>query len=1663
MKILVITTACDKNRDCQAHLYEYWASKPDIEVEVIAPQYADITKGATKALAYEEQGQLKIHRIYRDIPEMWSEPQSHIKDVERITNHLKPDIIWCWHQRNYWLAKYVKEQSGGEIVLFLEIPEDWIMKLAYQDKVPFILSCQLSDKYREVELTRDNSYFLKMEVPVDVPNQKNYSFERLNRGIFCGSLGYPYKGAEIFVKVLPRLFEETPMERFLLISSGSPIPRQIMEQYGNKYQIDYIESIPRYELFKEIAQSYFSLTTTIVESPGSFPIESWALKTPVFAAACSLGETIIDLKSGVRSIESLKRIYEDRTLYESIQKEAFRRFKEEFSAQSVGRRCYKIFQAILDGKKGEAWEELRYIGGQGRVKNKSLLTSLPQRKLRIGLQLPVINTFNGAVWGDEVMALGLADALSKLPMVEFAEVYDPVTIHDHLDIVINFYPFPEVRLVAGPAQFWWYQAAISPWLRSHSDFTKLLSNYKGFLVASPNLGAELMELGVLPEKIMFLPMSANSRFYRPVPPQVKFAHQIVFCGNNHPGRSRDTIDRYLLPVRDLGLVIYGNGWDEIPELEGCCRGPIHPNEVPTLYSSTKIVLSTHPQWHRLMDVPTSRLWEAAACNSLIISDKLPLARQLFRDTIVWTDGWDDLREKVCYYLEHEKERKLIAQKGYQLILSQYTFDHWAPKVLEFIQQRLQEEKRIYPVIKKSCSLDRPLVSIIVPTYNRPMMLEEAIKSLLNQTYRNLEILIVNDGGEGIEKLIDSLDKDHKITYIKHSRNLERSAARNTALKLARGDYVAYLDDDDIFYPNHLEILVNFLESSTYRVAYTDAYQAIQQREKDTYVTIKKDVLYSFDFDREALLIDNYIPLLCIMHERSLLKEVGLFDESLNVLEDLDLLIRLAQKYDFGHIKELTCEFRMRTDYTNTTSARKKDFLEAHKYIYQKYAGLTQGRVDIRQRQQRVLEILEKEISQNQRDEVPDTVINLKHNEIEYSGQHRIQKLFPPKKLSVSIILVTYNSINEIKPCLESISQYTKNPYEVIIIDNASKDGTSEYLQTLTDIKLILNQENKGFARACNQGIKKASGEYIVLLNPDTIVTRDWDSRLMAHLQAGVGAVGPISNYVAGLQRCDLYLKEELRGKKDIDGLAARFYQWNRGQAIETKLLIGFCLMLKRKVLDRVGLLDEDLYLGNEDLEYSLRIRQNGYKLMVATDTFIYHKGQASFQSEPQAYTQKLVQESTDILFEKLKKIYKNGRVPASQEIWGIDWFKPSPSLLNHTSTNIVLNTAGKSHRAGYRSRTTEYESRSQDHNKTLTSIVILTYNQLEYTKQCLASIEKYTPEPYELILVDNGSTDGTVEYLKTFTGDLLSNTQYKLICNRENLGFAKGCNQGMEQAVGDYILLLNNDVIVTEGWLRKMLSRFEHDSAIGIVGPCSNHVSGAQLDLGAKYSTIEEMQEYARRFSDQNRGRILEVPRLVGFCLLIKHEVLDRIGLLDESFGSGNFEDDDFCLRTLEAGYKCLIAQEVFIHHFGERSFTGNNIDYWGHYERNLRLFVQKWGLKDPDKRKYLVKLGVLPQIYANYYNDLGERYFNEGKPEKAKELFSEAIKIDDNYFRSYNNLGVIAWQEGNKEKALRLFLQAYNLDSKDNSILANLIACGFEPKPIPALLAPPARSRDFG
>jgi hypothetical protein len=158
------------------------------------------------------------------------------------------------------------------------------------------------------------------------------------------------------------------------------------------------------------------------------------------------------------------------------------------------------------------------------------------------------------------------------------------------------------------------------------------------------------------------------------------------------------------------------------------------------------------------------------------------------------------------------------------------------------------------------------------------------------------------------------------------------------------------------------------------------------------------------------------------------------------------------------------------------------------------------------------------------------------------------------------------------------------------------------------------------------------------------------------------------------------------------------------------------------------------------------------------------------------------------------------------------------------------------------------------------------------------------------------------------------------------------------------VILLNNDVIVTDGWVDGLIDAFSRMPGLGITAPRSNKVVGHQLLVESNYDNETGLVGFAaqRRSDWAQTGYIAD--RAIGLCLCIDRRVLETVGGLDERFGLGNFEDDDYCIRVRAAGYGIYICDDVFIHHFGSQSFAANNVDYSKTMHENWAKFAAKWG-----------------------------------------------------------------------------------------------------------------------
>ena len=244
----------------------------------------------------------------------------------------------------------------------------------------------------------------------------------------------------------------------------------------------------------------------------------------------------------------------------------------------------------------------------------------------------------------------------------------------------------------------------------------------------------------------------------------------------------------------------------------------------------------------------------------------------------------------------------------------------------------------------------PVVSVVVRTKERPGLLREALASLAAQTYREFEVVVVNDADAPLPA--PPLEAGGApVRIVSPGTPHGRARAANAGVEAACGTWVAYLDDDDLFLPDHLATLVEALEGQTLvQAAFTSALLVRQIRDADgTYREVSREPIFDLDFDADRLVFSNTIPLVCLMHRRTLFFEAGRFDEEFDLYEDWDFLLRLSRLTPFARVRKVTALYRSRDDETNVTSAspwRGAVSERAREALFRKHWGLHTPRAEM---------------------------------------------------------------------------------------------------------------------------------------------------------------------------------------------------------------------------------------------------------------------------------------------------------------------------------------------------------------------------------------------------------------------------------------------------------------------------------------------------------------------------------------------------------------------------------------------------------------------------------------------------------------------------------------------------------------------------------------------
>jgi GT2 family glycosyltransferase len=333
-----------------------------------------------------------------------------------------------------------------------------------------------------------------------------------------------------------------------------------------------------------------------------------------------------------------------------------------------------------------------------------------------------------------------------------------------------------------------------------------------------------------------------------------------------------------------------------------------------------------------------------------------------------------------------------------------------------------------------------------------------------------------------------------------------------------------------------------------------------------------------------------------------------------------------------------------------------------------------------------------------------------------------------------------------------------------------------------------------------------------------------------------------------------------------------------------------------------------------------------------------------------------------------------------------------------------------------------------DNENITCDIIIVTWNGIDYTKKCIDSVLKNTHGiTYRFIFVDNNSTDETLEFLKKIKNSII-------IDNDTNLGFAKAMNQGFEKVTAKYTVWLNNDTIVTHNWLVDLVSYFQYEPKAGAIGPVSNGTGFIQKVDGLEKNNYESIEKFAKEIKKKFKGDIIEYHRIAGFCLVMKSELINIVGKLDETFNHGGYDDDEYCKRIREKGFKILIAEDVFIYHKSGASFSSaKNPDFDLRFLMPIgrRKLLRKW-FTDKNEKKILEQENPLVSIIMTTMNRkkiirssinsvINQTYdkweliiINDGG-ENIQEVINtfddsriRYIHLEKNYGKSYaNNIGI--------------------------------------------------------
>jgi len=723
---------------------------------------------------------------------------------------------------------------------------------------------------------------------------------------------------------------------------------------------------------------------------------------------------------------------------------------------------------------------------------------------------------------------------------------------------------------------------------------------------------------------------------------------------------------------------------------------------------------------------------------------------------------------------------------------------------------------------------------------------------------------------------------------------------------------------------------------------------------------------------QALVKKEYMAVTgaCLMIRKELLDLYGAFDERfVNSYEDVDLCLRMRSKgYKIIYNPaSIVVHLESQTPGRNTYDKQNQQLLNsiwshtipvtAESYL-RMVESLTR---DVLLEDPHSLKSMENLIFVYK--ELQESLLLAKYNQL-YNEEEKLQK----KSVEVSIIIPIYNGLQYTRQCLKHLIESTPQTisYEIIIVDNASQDGTREVMEELQKsipfLRYIRNNENLGFAKACNIGIDQSNSNYILLLNNDTMTTPRWLETLYETMQSNnrIGIAGSILLFpeTEWIQHAGIEIGVYEDEQNVIPIFPIHTFQYCHRSALQTTVpyevpaVTGASMMIRTSVLRTVGNLDEEFVNGCEDVDLCFRVKNAGFEVKVVPSSIVFH-----YEGRTEGRANK-TNENLKLL---AKKYDSNSVVTISAEVtYNHYHFARLKELLRVDTSNSEITTTAI-HLATKMNVNSEVALLSkslslQNANEPILSIIIPVKNNVHYTKHCIQSIREFTPNKcYEIIVVDNNSSDETKEFIES----IQTSIPIKHLYNAEPKTYSESNNQGASIAKGKFLVFLNNDTKLFPTWAEHLITTFDEYSDIAIQGARLVYPNHTIQHAGIEFN--QEILKQKNAFVHQHSYLTFEawnknvtfsrtVPMVTGAFLSIRSDVFNQIAGFDEKYRFGH-EDLDLCLSVLKADLKTFYNASIVAYHYESKTKLEEGIEKFQRFMndpsnidfQNQQYFDSKW------------------------------------------------------------------------------------------------------------------------